>query len=186
MIKNCIAADCGKEFETEKETQVFCSGACVARDKRLKILAKQTKKPKRKAKKTIKKKPMEDKKEPVYGDMTEIFSEPDFSETEQPMKATEVVNAALVEAGILPESFEGSKENRFAMDEIGKTVSSKATIQTATSWIAAIEAYCEEQSITPMDLIEAHKGTAKPVKDKKPIHGLSYFEQRQKRQAFGE
>jgi hypothetical protein len=149
-------------------------------------------KPKRKAKKTIKKKPMEDKNPavkhgtPAFGDMTEIFSEPDFSETEQPMKATEVVNAALVEAGILPESFEGSKENRFAMDEIGKTVSSKATIQTVTSWISAIEAYCEEQSITPEDLISFHKGTAKPVKDKKPIHGLSYFEQRQKRQAFGE
>jgi hypothetical protein len=128
-------------------------------------------KPKRKAKKTIKKKPMEDKKESVYGDMTEIFSEPDFSE--DPPNAIEQINTALKDAGII--------------DLTAIPVSEmKLPHIAAAPWVAAIEAYCEEQSITPLDLIEAHKGAEKPKKDKKPIHGLSYFEQRRNRQAFGE
>lgn len=170
MIKTCSYAKCGKEFETDKATQVYCSGACIAKEKRDKATAKNKEKKKGRAPKSAI--PKEEKL-------------PVMEEEKMPDRLPDGVMINAPE--VLPPVFElptvavkelSPEEEKKLIEEF-----QNAPIQfyhkPPEPWIAEISAYCESVNIFPQDLIEFHRNANKPKSNKTPV--LNYFEQRQKR-----
>lgn len=103
MTKTCIT--CQKEFETEKDTQLCCSGACLALEKKRKALERVKAK---KKKKPVKRKPIT----PLQVNLTEFTpAEPEIEEElfpsmtlpKSPEPWIKEIKAYCEEAGIIPQ-----------------------------------------------------------------------------------
>lgn len=167
MIKKCIYPKCGKEFETEKATQEYCSGACIAKEKKDKAAAKKKPKKKGRAAKAISK----PRNTPT---VMEEENKPDRLPDGVMANAPEVLPVIGIDPNP-PNVFDGEKT---------ETTSDEPELKfqkPPEPWIASIESYCESVGIFPQDLIEFHRNANKPAKKKESGPVLNYFQQRQQR-----